>query len=357
MNRHPNAGNNATRGVLRVSLVSGLDTSGRHGITRLLAGVGQEGPAADEIFDDSDNSTEFGLHLADELLTAARRGATGHTLIELEQHADVMEIGFVLEAQFEDRRPDGPAPVLGELITAVASRDVDRWLLSATPTPADDFDTAEQLASQLEFATVIVITDADTVTPDALGSTIGLLHRLNPCARVVRHSELAAIRQRVPAGAGCARRTGQRMGWMLALMGHPVTSHARHNVDALSYRDPRPFHPERLSDAIREQLTPSRVGRIARSRGLVQLATRPDEMGSWKSAGDTVSLDPTGMSSWDSNSPAGQEMVFFGENLDRHLITTTLNACLLTDQELLTSPMHWPRYADPFPTWPTEHHH
>jgi G3E family GTPase len=337
--------------------VSGLDTSGRTGVSRLLAGTGQEISVVGEISVDSPDSNEFGLHLADELIAAAHRGDTGHTFIELEQAADAMEIGFVLEAQFEDCRLNGAAPIMQELVTAVAARDVSRWLLSTAPTPSDDFDTAEQLPSQLGFATLIVIPDADTATPDVLRSTIGLLHRLNPCARVIHRSELCATRQGVPAGPGCARRTRRRMGWMLALTGHPVPSRTRLNVGAVIYRDPHPFHPERLAEVIREQFTPARVGRIARSRGLVQLATRSDQIGSWKSVGDTASLDPTGMSSGDNNSPAGQEMMFVGEHLDQHPITTALNESFLTDRELLTSPMHWAGYDDPFPAWPTEHHH
>lgn len=342
--------------LLRVSLVSGLDPVERSAVCRRLAEASRR-PSTMEASDDSADDGEFAEFLAGRILESAQGGTRGHTLVELDETADVVEVGFVMETVFESRRHEGPPAELHDLVTVATIRDIDLWLLSAAPSPADDFDTAERLASQLEFATVIVLSDADDAAPESLRSALGLLHHLNPNGAIVAPSDLTAVGRNAPSGRGCARRLGQRMGWMLALADPKAPSARHHDPDVVVFRDPRPFHPERLAEAIRDALTPSRVGRIARSRGLIQLATRADRIGSWTSAGDTLSLDPTSMSSWDEHAPSGQELVFFGEALDRERIVTALSDSLLTDRELLAGPMHWGRYDDPFPAWPVPHDH
>ncbi|PYY31668.1 cobalamin biosynthesis protein CobW [Curtobacterium sp. MCPF17_011] len=343
--------------ALRVALVSGLDPTERARVSRMIAGVPAEDTPTSDITDETEDSGEFALVLAERVLAAAHAGATGRTVIELDAEADVMEVGFVLEAELEGRRNEGPPAELHDLVTVARVRDVHRWLLSAAPAPAVDFVTAESLASQIEFATVVVLADAADVSPEQLHSTVGLVQRLNPDAAVV--TSVATARQSTgwPGGRGCARRIGRRMGWTRALAEPDLPAASWNGVDVLVFRDPRPFHPDRLFDAVRHRLVPDQVGRVARSRGLVQLATRPDHHGSWRSAGDTVSLDPTGIASWDPDAPVGQEMVFFGEHLDREEIIAALHACLLTDDELLAGPTIWRRYGDPFPAWPLHHDH
>jgi G3E family GTPase len=352
--RHP--GTAPVPPVLRVSLVSGIDAAERARVCRLLSGTASDRAPSAEIEEETEDSGEFALVLADRLLAAAHAGETGRTVVALDPDADVMEVGFVLETAFEDRRHEGPPAELHDLVSVVAVRDVHRWLLSTAPAPAVDHVTAELLASQLEFATVVVLPDADAVPPEHLRSTLGLVQRLNPDATVVTGTLTGMRTTRRPGGRWCARRVGRRMGWALELAEPNASLAWANDVGALVFRDPRPFHPERLFDAVVHQLVPQRVGRIARSRGLVQLATRADHHGSWRSAGDTVSFDPTGLSSWDADAPAGHEMVFFGEHLDRERITTTLHGCLLTDDELIAGPTAWARFRDPFPAWPAHHH-
>ena len=47
---------------------------------------------------------------------------------------------------------------LHDVIAVVSVRDVHRWMLSTEPAPAIDYITAETLASQIEFATLIALT-------------------------------------------------------------------------------------------------------------------------------------------------------------------------------------------------------
>lgn len=137
--------------VLRVSLVSGVERVDRAAICRLLAGITLLGQPAADLSDDSDDSGNFALHLADSMVDSARSGTVGHAFIELEETADVVEIGLVMESVFEEQREQGPPVELHDLVSVVSVRNIHRWLLSASPSPATDFDTAERLATQLEF--------------------------------------------------------------------------------------------------------------------------------------------------------------------------------------------------------------
>ena len=47
----------------------------------------------------------------------------------------------------------------------------------------------------------------------------------------------------------------------------------------------------------------------------------------------------------------GQEIVFFGRNLDGARLTGDLDACLLDDHEFVGGPIEWKGLVDPSPAW------
>jgi len=49
-----------------------------------------------------------------------------------------------------------------------------------------------------------------------------------------------------------------------------------------------------------------------------------------------------------------QELVFIGQNIDFKKLSTELEACLLTDEEMELGPMGWWRLPDPFGPWHEE---
>ena len=46
-----------------------------------------------------------------------------------------------------------------------------------------------------------------------------------------------------------------------------------------------------------------------------------------------------------------QELVFIGQNLDRHNMVKALDACLLSEEEVLRGKSYWQTLSDPFPSW------
>ena len=51
------------------------------------------------------------------------------------------------------------------------------------------------------------------------------------------------------------------------------------------------------------------------------------------------------------NTGQQKELVFIGQNLDQKRLIAALDACLLTEDELLNGRQFWETLPDPFPTW------
>ncbi|MDQ0577086.1 GTP-binding protein [Agromyces albus] len=347
--------NGRTGPVLDVTLVSGLRRADRSRFAALTSGAA----AAQQVEPSSTGHEEFHLELADRLLELAARGRAGSVVVDLDPRVDCLEAGLVLRHIFAAEASDGIPVQLRELVTIARVADIRRWLFREGPdhTRRGEYDTSERLAAQLESASTIVLADLTDAPSVAAREVIALLNRLNPSARILPPSEAEhPAASSVPANDRLDA-LGRDMGWMLELEGRAGLPTTISGIGAFVFRDPRPFHPTRLGHVVEHFLDPEDAGLIVRSRGLVRLASRPGRVGSWSSAGRVLSLDPTAMLSWDVDSPQGQELVFFGRELQPEYLANVLSAALLADDELLAGPMEWAGYRDPFPAWGLEHDH
>ncbi|MCU1404888.1 MAG: cobalamin biosynthesis protein CobW [Glaciihabitans sp.] len=362
---------------MMVTLVAGLRDELTARVVRTLgapAGSGMNDRASlNEVIWPNEDDPNFAIDLAARLEQVANDPEVGSMVIELAAQADVVEVALVLQRLFAERRPvaaDSPAnsamgatriPTtrdirLRDLITATTAADIRQNFFREGPDPV--MGTSEALALQLEIATTITVSGLDAVTAQQRGEIRGLLLALNPTARILQLAANDTYRRIGYATAPASTdHLGRTMGWMLHLSGTAGLPLTHRRISALVYRDPRPFHPGRLSTAVENWLEPAEAGLILRSRGLVRLASRADRVGSWSTAGAVLALDPTAMTSWDGETPSGQELVFFGRDLNRDYITLVLDSCLLTNEELVAGPMEWQTYSDPFPVWNLEHGH
>jgi hypothetical protein len=360
---------------LAVTLVSSgsaeLSERMAHRASGLAEGAGPTGALDVE---DAD-SAEFAVRLGEWLGRDAEQGATGHTIVALDPAADTLEVALVLEHVLAERRREmgrEGAPVCIREVMAVSSvAEISALLFGAgggASRGAAGLDEPGRLARRLEFAGTIVLADTQGLPGPGTGSpaetaiVLAFLAKLAPAATVVSPERLGpprgtATRSPELVVPGRAHRLGASMGWQRELTEGAPASGLRDVVGTYVFRDPRPFHPERLHAAVARDLVPETVGRILRSRGFVRLASRPERVGSWATAGDVLDLDPTAMLSWDVSSPIGQEIVFFGLDLDRPRLEHTLSRCLLIPGELAAGPEAWHGYADPFPEWAAHHHH
>lgn len=306
------------------------------------------------------DSAQLALELAESFIADADRGITGHAAVVLDADADVVEVALVLEHVLDSQQLQLPVGIRDVVaVTSVEEIRGELFGVREESVRADGWNSPGQLAARVEFASLIVLADVEGADLRAEVALVrSLIASIAPAARVLTLSELSSARSESGLLARRrAHRLGASMGWQRQLADHAPTRRASGPIDTVVFRDPRPFHPGRLHHAIAHHLTPDSVGRIVRSRGFTRLATRAGRVGSWSTAGDVLDLDPTTMLSWDSDSPIGQEIVFFGLGLDAAALEATLAHCLLGPEELTAGPAVWSSYPDPFPEWAVHDHH
>jgi len=267
----------------------------------------------------------------------------------------------------------GGAPV-SELVTIEGVHTVlDRgsWLADATgddtladrglQASADDERTVAQVAlSQAEFADVLVLTGTTDPWTDA--KTAAVLDRVAPSAP--RTSRLSAV----PAGA----RRGEVTDLHGPLLRGEPPLHADCGVAAMVFTAQRPFHPQRLHEALDVLLDG-----VVRTRGRLWVASQPDVALWLESAGGGLGvghagpwLDSPSGPKWTDVSPERRTLASLrwhpvhGDRAQEIFVVTgeaapaeldeAFSGALLTDAELAAGPRTWRTYDDPFGSWHEE---
>ncbi|GGV73223.1 cobalamin biosynthesis protein CobW [Streptomyces gelaticus] len=212
-------------------------------------------------------------------------------------------------------------------------------------------------ARQLEYAPVLVLVDSDAADDEDRA----LLAQLHPTARQVSSGsdELVLL-----AFAGFDVESA-------AAAQHPACALLPQEADeagvaTLVWHHHRPFHPERLFQALEELCCAA-----ARSRGRFWLADRPDTLLAWDAAGGALCVESAGPwlaslpdAAWDMVPPVRraaaaldwhpehgdrcQHLVFTSPGLDREGLARLLDSCLLTDTEYAAGTEAWRRLPAPF---------
>ncbi|MGW0818818.1 CobW family GTP-binding protein [Streptomyces viridiviolaceus] len=303
--------------------------------------------------------------LVPELERLARAGDTPLAVVELWDSVEpramaevVAAGGFTVTGVITAVDPALVLPYLGN------GDDLAEGGLAAAAT--DQRTVADTFARQLEYAPVLAVADS----PEADDEDRELLAQLHPTAR------------RVPIGHGDPAGTGTGLA-RAALAGFDVEAAAAaqhpacallpaeadaHGVATFVWRRRRPFHPERLYEAL-EDLTCA----AARSRGRFWLADRPDTLLHWDAAGGALCVESTGPwlaslpdAAWEMVPPVRraaaaldwhpehgdrcQHLVFTSPGLDRDGIQRLLESCLLTDAEYAAGRDAWRQLPPAFDT-------
>ncbi|MCG8966141.1 GTP-binding protein [Streptomyces sp. CL12-4] len=230
----------------------------------------------------------------------------------------------------------------------------------------DQRTVADTFARQLEYAPVLAVADS----PEADDEDRELLSQLHPTARRV------PIGHGDPAGAPSALAQAAFAGFDVeaaAAAQHPACALLpaeadAHGVATFVWRRYRPFHPERLYQAL-EDLTCA----AARSRGRFWLADKADALLHWDAAGGALCVESAGPwlaslpdAAWELVQPVRraaaaldwhpehgdrcQHLVFTSPGLDRDGLERLLESCLLTDAEYAAGRAAWRRLPPAFDT-------
>ncbi len=235
----------------------------------------------------------------------------------------------------------------------------------------DERSVADLLIDQVEFADVILISKTDLADSADLERLQAILRTLNTEARIVpiKNGEVP-IDQVIGTGLFDFERAQQAPGWLKEMRGEHIPETEEYGIGSFTYVARRPFDPEKFYNFLHNT---KQYGKLLRSKGYFWLATRPEFAGQWSQAGGIARYGFAGMfwkavaeenwpddpeyresirESWEE--PFGdmrQELVFIGQGLDQAAITSALDQCLLSDEQLLQGKQHWAILNDPFPAW------
>ncbi|MDB5390259.1 MAG: cobalamin synthesis protein [Planctomycetaceae bacterium] len=234
----------------------------------------------------------------------------------------------------------------------------------------DDRNIVDLLIEQIEFANVIVLNKTDLVSQEEIGHLDAVIRHLNPDAHIIR-SEFGRVRldQILNTGLFDFEKASSAPGWLKELRGEHIPESEEYGISSFIYRAQRPFHPERLYQAIDARPMES----VIRSKGFMWLATRREYAGMWSQAGGCCDLTVGGQ--WWADTPQEewpeddtlraeidanwqpetgdrrQEFVLIGANIDQEELTELFDQCLLTDAEMESGAAVWSTWNDPFPEW------
>lgn len=245
--------------------------------------------------------------------------------------------------------------------------------------PQDERTISHLLCDQVEFANVIVLNKCDLLPSEEEKSKVRrLIQSMNPTAKVVE-----ATYSKVPLDAVLG--TGlfsmadaeRHEGWLQeARVGEHTPETEEYGISSFTYRATKPFWPHALHKALSEMTAPSTTSSsqsvVLRAKGFVWFANCPQLQGDLSIAGSQCTVLPGNpwwaeidKADWPKNlerdiaplwhEPYGdrqQEIVIIGSSLDRDGITKTLEACLLSEDEMAQGQEAWYQLAaeagDPF---------
>jgi G3E family GTPase len=230
------------------------------------------------------------------------------------------------------------------------------------------------LTDQIEFCNVIILNKTDLVSDEHLGILKATLQKLNPSAKIIESSfSKVNPKEILNTKLFNFEEAEESAGWIEELKKEEHTPETEeYGISSFVFKSKMPFHPERFWNYVQHQFPQN----IIRSKGLFWLASRPDQALIWGQAGGSLRSDNAGVwwssmpfdkriqqaafidnqahieSDWDKTfGDRKNEIVFIGQHLDEPLIRKELNACLVTELELVDINLETDRFAD---DWPVE---
>ena len=227
------------------------------------------------------------------------------------------------------------------------------------------------LTDQIEFANVIILNKSDLVTKEWIGVLRATIQKLNPSAKIIE-SSFSKINPKeiLHTNLFNFEEAEQSAGWIEELNKEEHTPETEeYGIGSFVYRTKKPFDAVRFWKYVQEKFPHN----IIRSKGLFWITSRPGQALIWGQAGGSLRTDSAGVwwasmsfderfqyagfidnqkeieSDWDTIfGDRKNEIVFIGQDLDEALITSDLDSCLATDEELASQ--KWRKgYEDEWP--------
>lgn len=241
--------------------------------------------------------------------------------------------------------------------------------------PNDYRNIVNLLTDQIEFANVIILNKTDLVTKKTVKELKAIIRKLNGDAKII-DSTFGSVNlsEILNTNLFDFEKASASAGWIKELENEHTPETEEYGISSFVFRDKRPFHPARFWKYLNDDFPFS----IIRSKGLFWIASRQDQAINWSQAGGSLRADPAGVwwcsmpfneritfqsfvdsqkkieEKWDKQyGDRTNELVLIGQDMDKEQITTDLQNCLCTKEEIV----QWKSgfvFEDNFPLWETK---
>lgn len=229
----------------------------------------------------------------------------------------------------------------------------------------DAREVVDLLIDQIEFCDVLLLNKCDLVDEDELLELEGVIRKLQPRAKIIRteHGRVEPS-EILNTGLFDFEEASASAGWIKEMEKPAHTPETEeYGISSFVYERRKPFHPGRLMQWMEEW-----PAEVVRAKGTVWLATRNSFGQSLSQAGPSIQFGPSGY--WIAALPEEErkavlqeepeleagwhslygdrinKLVFIGIEMDRAGLTASLDACLMTDDEMNQD---WSRFPDELP--------
>ncbi|WP_405078966.1 GTP-binding protein [Paenibacillus chitinolyticus] len=229
----------------------------------------------------------------------------------------------------------------------------------------DNRDVVDLLIDQIEFCDVLVLNKCDRIDPDELPELERVLRSLQPRAKFIR-SVMGEVdpAEILNTNLFNFEEASTSAGWIREMEKEEHTPETdEYGISSFVYERTLPFEPRRLKSWMEDW-----PAEIVRAKGIMWLATRNKFAQNLSQAGPSIRFGPAGY--WVAALPETEKqailaeegdsiphwdpvygdrinkVVFIGLDLDQGEIVRSLDACLLTEEEMRGD---WSRFADELP--------
>ena len=227
------------------------------------------------------------------------------------------------------------------------------------------------LTEQIEFADVVILNKVTDAGASRTENARKIIRALNGDARIIEtdHSDVAADAI-LDTGLFNFDTAHEHPMWAKELYGfaNHTPEDEEYGIESFVFHARAPFDPQKLHAVLNGALPG-----VIRAKGHFWIATRPDWAAEFNLAGALSSVAPLGR--WWASVPQDrlpdhpqaqaeiarnwvepwgdrrQELVFIGHNLQPEATRNALDACLLTEEEMVAGKELWQQLDDPFPQW------
>lgn len=229
----------------------------------------------------------------------------------------------------------------------------------------DTREVVDLLIDQIEFCDVLILNKCDMVSEEELLKLEDVLRKLQPRAKLIRSSRGQVNPHDIlNTGLFDFDEASESPGWIHELNKEEHTPETtEYGISSFVYRRQLPFHPERLYRWL--QQFPSEV---VRAKGVLWIASRKEMAFMISQAGPSIQLNSAG--GWIADMPEEEqelilseepewleewhpeygdrktEWVLIGVDLNPEQVIASLDACLLTEEEI---GQDWTQFPDPLP--------